>query len=123
MRPLPPIQTCNLTSKISPINLLNMNQSPPSASNRERRASVYAFLALLLALFSYYWANRYPEYTWDGPIILFLAMGLFFLAFSRVEKTAPSPAPTSDLPPSPIVGGGVGGGGRFSLFSLDVQVK
>lgn len=107
-----------------------MNQSPPSNPNTERRASVYAFLALLLALFSYYWANRYPEYTWDGPIMLFLAIGLFFLAFRRVEKTAPSPSAgannkaASDLPPSSIIGGVLKevAGWRIVLFCVSVAL-
>ncbi len=99
-----------------------MNQSPPSRSNPERRMSVYALLALLLALFSYYWANRYPEYVWDGPIILFSAIGLFFLAFRRVEKTAPTLFETSDLPPSPMVAGGAGRGGWTRGWSLLKEV-
>ena len=72
-----------------------MNHSSPPHHKTERRASIYAFLALLLALFSYYWANRYPEYVWDGPIILFLAIGLFFLAFRRIEKTTSTPTPSA----------------------------
>ncbi|MGB0388935.1 MAG: ArnT family glycosyltransferase [Ardenticatenaceae bacterium] len=62
-----------------------MNQESFSNQKRERRVSIYAFLALLLGMFSYFWANSHPEYAWDGPIMLFVAAGLLLFVVRRFE--------------------------------------
>jgi 4-amino-4-deoxy-L-arabinose transferase-like glycosyltransferase len=64
-----------------------MNQKNPTR-NSDRWSPILAFLALAIALFSYLWAERHPEFPWDGPIMLFTAGILLLIALNRVEAKA-----------------------------------
>jgi phage shock protein PspC (stress-responsive transcriptional regulator) len=51
---------------------------------RDRGAAIVSILALLIGLGSYLWANRHPEFIWDGPLLLSLACFLVVVAYRRV---------------------------------------
>ncbi|MDQ4076996.1 MAG: glycosyltransferase family 39 protein [Chloroflexota bacterium] len=67
-----------------------MSQLPPATQKQDLRAAALALGALLLGLFSFFWANRHPEYIWDGPILLISAALLLFFAVRRASPVTNS---------------------------------
>ncbi len=60
----------------------------PIHPKRDPWAAALALLALLMALFSFVWARRHPEFPWDGPLLLLGAGGLLWAALRRAAPAA-----------------------------------
>ncbi len=74
-----------------------MDDPLPSTRQRDLWAAALAALALILGLASFAWANRHPEFPWDGPILLVAASFLLLLALVRGRREASEPPDVSRL--------------------------